>query len=269
MTAGCWTRANYYTGGGTIYIPYVCFDGVFKNVADNYNTYRNRFDQRKVIDSPLSIDMILEDYDVSTGTGHLMVKLLNVSQASIAANLRLVATGDDTLYSPRHYYWVALDLFPSAAGIAVAIPPGSTFETTQQFDLPGGWRNKPCTLVAYVQDDATDEILQGALLHDVVLGVSGSVVGGDLVLTWPAISGAAWYWIYGADDEAYFTPGLMFPYPNRLMVVPSGTTSWSTPSGIGDPDHNYSYMVIAVDSSQLELTRSNRLGEFDFGTNVP
>jgi hypothetical protein len=213
--------------------------------------------------------MTLDDYDVSSGTGHLTVNLVNVGQTAIAANLRLVATGDDTLYGPRHYYWVALDLFPSAWGVAVALPVGGTFQTTQQFDLPGGWRNKPCTIVGFVQDDATDEILQGALLHDVVLGVSGDLVGGDLVLTWPAISGAAWYWIYGADNQAYFTPGLSFPYPNRVMVLPSGTTTWSTPSGIGDPDHDFSYMVIAVDGSQLELTRSNRVGEFDFSVSVP
>ncbi len=253
----------------SISIPYVCFDGVFKNVNDSYATYRNCFNQRRVIDSPLSIAMTLSDYDVSTGTGHLVVTVVNVSQASVSGKLRLVATGDDTLYSPRHYYWVAVDIFPSAQGVSVALAPGGTFETTQQFDLPGGWRNKPCTIVGFVQDDVTQEILQGAILHEVVLGLSGDLVAGDLILSWPAISGAAWYWVYGADNLAYFTPGLVFPYPYRLTVVPSGTTSWSTPNGIGDPDHNFSYQVIAVDSSELELTRSNRVGEFDFGTSVP
>jgi hypothetical protein len=74
------------------------------------------------------------------------------------------------------------------------------------------------------------------------------------------------YWVYGADNEAYFAPGLTSPYQHRLVVLPPATTIWPSTSGIGDPAHNWTYLVIAVDASGHELCRSNRFGEHDFGT---
>jgi hypothetical protein len=32
---------------------------------------------------------------------------------------------------------------------------------------------------------------------------------------------------------------------------------------VGDPDHNWTYCVIAVDASSQEIDRSNRFGEHD------
>ena len=268
--AGVTARANYY---GVAYTPTVWFDGVFQKVgsANAYNVFRNYFNQRKVVDSPLSLAVTVEDFDGGTGVGHARCKVVNVGQSSVSAHLRFVATGDDTLGNWGYFngaHDVAVDIFPTATGVAVALSPGETFETVVQFDIPLGWRHKPCTITGFVQDDGTKQILQAAMQHQVVMGLSADAVGGELALTWSAISGAGWYWIYGAANEAYFTPGLVFPYPKRVMVVPSGTTSWSTPNGIGDPDHNYSYMVIAVDGSQRELTRSNRVGEFDFSVST-
>ncbi|MCU0610807.1 MAG: hypothetical protein MUE60_03340, partial [Candidatus Eisenbacteria bacterium] len=59
--------------------------------------------------------------------------------------------------------------------------------------------------------------------------------------------------------EAYFTPEL----GNRLAVVPGGTTTWSTTTGIGDPAHNWTYLIRAVDASELGITSSGRFGEFE------
>jgi hypothetical protein len=96
--------------------------------------------------------------------------------------------------------------------------------------------------------------------------LSGSLVGEDLVLTWTAFLGASGYWVYGAANEAYFEPGTIFPYQHRLTVLPPGTTTWSCSSGIGDPEHNWTYLVMAVGGSMQELCRSNRFGEHDFSS---
>ncbi|MBN1425610.1 hypothetical protein JXA88_13730, partial [Candidatus Fermentibacteria bacterium] len=53
-------------------------------------------------------------------------------------------------------------------------------------------------------------------------------------------------------------------YAHRVAVLPSGTTSWSSAAGMGDPDYNWVYLVMAVDGSGTELCSSNRAGEFDF-----
>ncbi len=96
--------------------------------------------------------------------------------------------------------------------------------------------------------------------------LSGEFVAGELVLTWVPRDGAAAYWVYGADNEAHFEPGLLSPYSHRLAVLPASTTTWSGANGIGDPDHNWTYLVVAVDALDQELMRSNRVGEHDFST---
>lgn len=112
--------------------------------------------------------------------------------------------------------------------------------------------------------DGTNQDLKYA-----VLGVTASIdltgiqSGGELVLSWTAVGGADGYWVYG-DELAYFGPGLTSPYAYRLAVLPPGTTTWSSANGIGDPDHNWTYLVLAVDAVEQLLGSSNRFGEHDF-----
>jgi hypothetical protein len=95
--------------------------------------------------------------------------------------------------------------------------------------------------------------------------LSGDIQAGALVLTWTPWPGASSYWVYGADNLTCFVPGLVDPWNHRLAVLWPDTT-WSSASGVGDPDHNWVYQVIAVDASDQELCRSNRFGEHDFAT---
>jgi hypothetical protein len=100
----------------------------------------------------------------------------------------------------------------------------------------------------------------------VSVNLDGAISGGALTLTWDAVPGAAYYWIYGADNLAYFEPGLTAPWQYRRGSVPAGSTTWSSPSGIGDPDHNWTYQIIALDASLQDISRSNRFGAHDFST---
>jgi hypothetical protein len=95
--------------------------------------------------------------------------------------------------------------------------------------------------------------------------LSGSLSAAELVLEWTPWPGASAYWVHGADNEAYFEPTIA----NRVAVVPAGTTTWTSANGVGDPDHNWTYLVVAVDASEQELCRSDRFGEHDFDVGVP
>ncbi len=101
---------------------------------------------------------------------------------------------------------------------------------------------------------------------DAPMILSGSVAGGVLVLQWTAWPGAAAYWVYGEEGEPYFSPGLAPGYEHRLAVLSPLFLSWSSPNGIGDPDSNWAYLVLAVDGSEQEMSRSNPVGEHDFPT---
>jgi hypothetical protein len=93
-----------------------------------------------------------------------------------------------------------------------------------------------------------------------------SVIGGELVLQWPACPQAASYWIYGAENEAFFEPGLTSPWEYRLDEVSPPATTWASPNGIAEPYHDWSYLVVAVNAWEQELLRTNRVGEFDFSS---
>ncbi len=98
---------------------------------------------------------------------------------------------------------------------------------------------------------------------------SGRLQGTQVQLTWTTVESASAYWIYGASNLAYFAPGFAPGYQFRLAVVPSGTTTWSSSNGVGDPNNNWTYLVVAVDGSGTELARSSRIGEHDFESDVP
>ncbi len=119
-------------------------------------------------------------------------------------------------------------------------------------------------------DDAGDSLTAfGKMsLHTDDILLSGVLSGTDLILSWTPCWGASAYWVYGAEDPV-FNPGLDAPYEYRLEELPPETATWTSDYGIGDPDTNWVYLVIAVDSSPLEMGRSNRLGEFDFGIVLP
>ena len=233
------------------------------NVNDSYYWYRLRFDERKQVDSPFSMNLRLEDYDNATGIGHVRTTITNIGDENLTGALRFVATGDDTVGTWGgfdHLSNTALHVFPSADGIATTIHTGESFESIDMFQIPLSWRYKPCTIVAFFQNDVDREVYQAAILHDVVLGLSGGATGGDLTLMWPAISQAAEYRVHGVTGMQYFMPDP----GNILATLPAGTTTWSTPQGIGDPEANWTYMVLAVDDSGEILTGSNRFGEYDF-----
>jgi hypothetical protein len=99
--------------------------------------------------------------------------------------------------------------------------------------------------------------------------LSSSLSGNDLVLQWSTWAPVTEYWIHGADNLRYFEPGFYPGYQYKLDAVVPPATTWSSSSGVGDPDHNWTYVVIAVDGSENELARSNSAGEHDFEAGVP
>jgi YVTN family beta-propeller protein len=98
--------------------------------------------------------------------------------------------------------------------------------------------------------------------------LTGELVGGEVQLSWTTVDQAVAYWVYGASNLAWFSPGSAPGYEFRLDVLTSGTTTWSSTNGVGDSNANWTYLVMAVDGSEQELARSNRVGEHDFDADI-
>ncbi|MCU0612998.1 MAG: metallophosphoesterase [Candidatus Eisenbacteria bacterium] len=98
--------------------------------------------------------------------------------------------------------------------------------------------------------------------------LSGELIDGEVVLTWPPWPGATAYWVYAAANEPCFEPGLLPPYEHRVAVLGQWDTSWSSPNGVGDPDRNWSFMIVPVDATGSELARLGAWAEADFSLNI-
>jgi hypothetical protein len=75
--------------------------------------------------------------------------------------------------------------------------------------------------------------------------------------------------MFGATNNFYFQPGILPPHTHRLAVLGPGATAWQTSNGIGNPNAQWSYRLIAVDVTQTApIGVSNRFGEYDTGTST-
>lgn len=102
-----------------------------------------------------------------------------------------------------------------------------------------------------------------------VMSLDAAAETGHVVLSWSPLAWASQYWVYGAADLPWFQPGMAPGFEHRVAVVPSGTTTWSTANGVGDPTQDWTYMVIAVGAAEDEVGSSNRAGEEDFEIDIP
>ena len=108
----------------------------------------------------------------------------------------------------------------------------------------------------------TSEFCQAIMAEQTELILTDRISGDFLILEWNTVPPAAEYWIYGATSEPFFAPQTESPFTYRILAI--SDTTWITPSGIADPDNNWTYQVIAIDGSENELGRSNRVGEYEF-----
>jgi hypothetical protein len=212
--SGVWDRADYY---GVYATPWVWFDGFTDHLGSGctYANFRNTFETETLVPSPLSMQIELDTYDGSTGAGSVVVDITNESGSDISGYLRLVATGDHATGNWGYFNEVksvALDIFPDAQGVPVTIPSGETFQTVQAFQLPSApvnWPNELWTVVGFVQDDTTKEILQGAVLHRMVAVelecLTASVRAEGVVLSWstPSEWDNAGFRVYRSEGAEY------------------------------------------------------------------
>jgi hypothetical protein len=101
------------------------------------------------------------------------------------------------------------------------------------------------------------------------IALTGNTVGSAAQFTWSSFGGTTEYWIYGAENLPWFVLGMGPGYAHRVAMITPPATTWSSSAGVGDPNSNWTYLVMAVNATGQELTRSNRAGEQDFGYDIP
>jgi mono/diheme cytochrome c family protein len=239
----------------------------------------------------LASDPDIKVYEIKPGISTALAPIVNVPAGPSFHFVQNDTVYEDNRIPPRGFMNASFDSVQSP-------PVGYTYADRQYWDdsdyvLPDSTAWVDVTLyyqtlskeyVEFLRDENTTNnwgnilynlwLAHGRSRPEVMATASYTVVwpielrarlsGGGVLLLWTAYPGAAEYWVYEVVNDAYFTPGLAPGYEHRVAVVPGGTTSWSSSTGVGDSANNASYLVLAVDAAEQELARSNRAGEFDF-----
>jgi thiol-disulfide isomerase/thioredoxin len=159
------TRYSYYAITG---YPTVKLDGSFGVVGGihtgtMYPTYRQYFDTRKQVASPLEIEAATT-YDSTSRQGQLTAILKNTTGSAVSGQLQVVVV-ENHIYYPWQgmdsLHYVERAMLPSASGEAVTIPANDSLIKTRDFTLTSGWVAGNCEIVVFVQNNSTKEILQG------------------------------------------------------------------------------------------------------------
>jgi hypothetical protein len=115
-------------------------------------------------------------------------------------------------------------------------------------------------------DIGADEVYLTSPPPQAIADLAGARSGSDLLLTWSPVTQDVLgdpvtidhYVVYRRADEPYYVPT-----PSDVIGTPA-TPPITDPGVLGDPAHNYSYLVTAVSGLGGESGPSNRLGAFDF-----
>ncbi len=161
------TRASYYGISG---YPTMRLDGMYSVVGGMhygtmYFTYRQYFESRKTVPSPLDINLTV-NYDSVSRNGTLTIVVHNTSGSTVSGQLHTAL-----IESHIYYPWQGMDslqdvertMLPNASGEAITVAPGDSVVKTRDFTINTNWVAKNCELVVFVQDNSTREIYQGAM----------------------------------------------------------------------------------------------------------
>lgn len=160
------TRMNYYGVSG---YPTVRLDGNYSVVGGvhtgtMYPTYRQFFDTRKLVPSPLEIELS-NTYDTITRQGRLEILLRNTTSTAVSGQLH-VAIIQNHIYHPwqgmESLHYVVRDMLPNGTGVAVTVPANDSLTATRDYTLNAACVASNCEIVVFVQNTTTKQMFQGA-----------------------------------------------------------------------------------------------------------
>jgi hypothetical protein len=159
-------RISYYPPDtdGNYYTPYMWIDGDVR--GNNQGNWRTQIASEKAVSAPLDIQLG-GTYNSATRTGNLTIRIIATGAISYSdLKLRLATTESDLHYTAPNGTTVHdqtfRDMFPNTTGLTVTIALGETLTFNQAFSYPRPLIEKNCTIVAFVQSQASRRILQGA-----------------------------------------------------------------------------------------------------------
>ena len=219
-------------------LPLMVCDGISKilgtavDIEGTRQDYRGVVDVRKTRSSPLHIAVTAQAdqnslrYAVTISSGPSL-------SASADLGLVLVVVEDSVNAYNKLFRCVARAVSPGTRGERIGLPPSSSATRNGQITTVPGWLSWRLSLVAYVRDNATGEVLQAAKARVVAATAppaapalaqpanGGTNVSLNPTLSWIASSGAASYALHLATDSTF----------TNIVYYPAGLTGTSQKVG--------------------------------------
>lgn len=166
VTSFSQVRLAYYQAPG---YPTVQIDGIQQFAggvmfSTMYPRYRQYFELRKTMPSPIDINLTLS-YDSVARTGVVSAKIKNISNSNIAGQLHFAVIENHIYYQWQlvdSLHYVLRTMLPNASGEAINIMVGDSITKSRNFSINPNWHHHNCRIVVFVQNNQTKEIHQGA-----------------------------------------------------------------------------------------------------------
>ena len=147
--------------------PTAIFDGAITELSGSqtnsmYDVYLPHYEQRIEAMSDFSITMSFENTGGSEYTAHVTVD--NVNAYAGSAVLQFVLTEShipENWQNQEELDYVCRLMLPDENGTTLDFSGGNTLNFDFDFELETGWLAENCEVVAFIQDNETNEILQG------------------------------------------------------------------------------------------------------------
>jgi len=156
-------RNSYY---GITGFPTAFFDGGSSVVGGNasqsmYTTYLPKYNAAIAVPSPVTIDLSFShvgaDYTVN-----VTVEKMDATPASMVLHVVLTESNIQQAWQNQtHLNFVERTMVPNANGSTLSFASGDVQQFTLNFTMASNWVTENCELVAFVQNTATKNIIQG------------------------------------------------------------------------------------------------------------
>ncbi len=165
-TAETDARIQWYTESPeTPNMPIVIFDGDWvdhvEGAADSTSaaaTYRGRIDEKREVGSPVTLEL-----SGDAAAGDVTVKVKVREQLTGGPNvLRTVVVEDDVFADLEMHIFATRDILDEESLTVAAAGDSAVIE--RSFTVDPGWNTDNLDVIAFVQDDSTNEILQSSRL---------------------------------------------------------------------------------------------------------
>lgn len=171
-------RNNYYNITG---FPTAVFDGGQKIVGGNhttslYSSYLPIYEARKDVQSIFTLDMDVAPADASDIHVDVnMNKIFNYTTGNM--KLHLAVTESDIQFAwqgQTELNFVCREMYPDFNGTAVDFSSNTNQTLSYDITLPSDWVQGNCELIAFLQDDNSQEVMQTAKFNLNGVGISAN-----------------------------------------------------------------------------------------------